>query len=63
MLLSHGKGIRTAEWKNASKLEESLEDRADLQRQHMGCTGVPSQLQGCMMATKPHPLYLHIFWS
>lgn len=63
MLLNHSKGIRTGEWKNASKLGESLEDRADLLRQHMGCTGVPSQLQGSLMATEPHSLHLHIFWS
>lgn len=63
MLLSYSKGIRIGEWKNASKLEESLEDRADLLRQHMGCTGVPSQLQGSMKATEPRPLHLHIFWS
>lgn len=58
MLLNHSKGIRIGEWKNASKLGESLEDRADLLRQHMG---VPSQLQGSMMAMEPHPL--HIFSS
>lgn len=36
MLLNHSEAIRIGEWKNASKLEESLEDRADLLRQHMG---------------------------
>lgn len=40
MVLNHSKGIRIGERKNVSKLEESLEDRTDLQRQHMGCTGV-----------------------
>lgn len=63
MLPSHSKGIRIGEWKNASNLEESLEDRADLLRQHVGCTGVPLQLQGSMTAMEPHPLHLHIFWS
>lgn len=63
MVLNHSKGIRIGERKNVSKLEESLEDRTDLQRQHMGCTGVPSQLQGSAIAMEAHPLHLHIFWS